>query len=278
MTRPPFQYFGGKTILAPRIVQLLPEHRHYVEPYAGSLAVLLAKPQAPMETVNDIDGDLMLFWRILRERPEELLRACALTPHARVEHRLSYDRPAVLGDLERARRVWVCLTQGRGGTLLSTGWRHYVKPAGNTGFPAYLEAYVERMGPALDRLHRVSLDCRPALEMVERYGRHRDVLLYLDPPYPGDVRSSPGDPRRRTQRYQHEMLGADDHQALLAAVLDCTASVVLSGYASPVYDDALSDWHRVEFRTGTGQSARGEWSQRTEVIWTNRPPAARLSA
>lgn len=269
--KPPLQYFGGKTVLAPRIADLLPAHRHYVEPYSGSLAVLLAKRPAPMETVNDIDSDLMTFWRVLRERPDELIRACALTPHSRAEHALSYDRPDDLDDLERARRVWVCLTQGRGGTLRSTGWRHYVKPAGNTSFPDYLAAYVERMGPVVERLHGVSLECRPALELIDRYGTQPEVLLYVDPPYLGESRSVPDDSRRRTQRYKHEMTGDDDHADLLEQMLACRAAVVLSGYRSDLYDEALADWHRVEIETGTGQSARGEWSKRVEVLWANRP-------
>ncbi len=73
MTAPPMAYFGGKTRLAARIVELLPPHEHYVEPFAGSLAVLLAKPLSRMETVNDLDGDIMTFWRVLRDRPEELI-------------------------------------------------------------------------------------------------------------------------------------------------------------------------------------------------------------
>ena len=73
------------------IVDLLPAHQHYVEPFAGSLAVLLAKPRSKMETVNDLDGDLMTFWRVLRDRPEDLIARCALTPHARAEHQAAYD-------------------------------------------------------------------------------------------------------------------------------------------------------------------------------------------
>src|SRR5690606_27445667 len=101
----PFAYYGGKTTLADKIVQLLPEHDHYVEPFAGSLAVLLAKPRSAMETVNDLDGDLMTFWRVLRDRPEDLARVCSLTPHSRAEHQAAYDL-GVADDLERARRVW----------------------------------------------------------------------------------------------------------------------------------------------------------------------------
>ena len=81
--RPPFEYYGGKTHLAPKIAALLPPHDHYVEPFAGSLAVLLAKEPSRAETVNDLDGDLVTFWRVLRDRPHDLAWAAAMTPHSR---------------------------------------------------------------------------------------------------------------------------------------------------------------------------------------------------
>jgi DNA adenine methylase len=140
--RPPVPYYGGKILLAPRLVQLFPSHVHYVEPYAGSLAVLMAKDRSPMETVNDLDGDLMTFWRVLRERATDLARVCALTPHARAEHVQSFRADGEPDDLEMARRVWVQLTQGRAGVRKRTGWRHYVKPAGETAMPDYLDGYV----------------------------------------------------------------------------------------------------------------------------------------
>lgn len=270
MTRPPIPYFGGKITLAPKIVRLLPRHGHYVEPFCGSLAVLLAKPPSSMETVNDLDGDLMTFWRILRDQPSELARVCALTPHSRAEHQAAYDRTDC-DDLERVRRLWITLTQGRGGTLRRSGWRHYVQPTGATGMPAYLTSYIDRMSAASERLQAVSLECRPALEVIDTYGREADVLLYVDPPYLGSSRSFAGDPRSGTSRYMNEMLGEDDHRELAAALAGCHASVVLSGYPSALYDELYHDWHRTEFATGTGQSARGEWSTRTEVLWSNRP-------
>jgi site-specific DNA-adenine methylase len=98
--KPPVAYCGGKTTIADRIVALLPEHGHYVEPFAGSLAVLLAKPPSRMETVNDIDQDL-IFWRVLRDRPGDLERTCGLTPHSRAEHQLAYQ--AADDELEHAR-------------------------------------------------------------------------------------------------------------------------------------------------------------------------------
>lgn len=265
MTAPPFAYYGGKTTLAQQIVDHLPSHRHYVEPFAGSLAVLLAKPASPMETVNDLDGNLMTFWRVLRDRPDDLMRVCALTPHSRAEHQAAYDL-SVTDDLERARRVWVCLTQGRGNTLRRTGWRHFQDPSrrGPTSMPDYLTSYVQRMRGAANRLAHVSLEARPALDIITDYGRHTEVLIYADPPYLGSTRSS--------RQYAVEMSHDDEHQQLADALLACRASVVLSGYPSPLYDNLYATWHRVEFGTYTGQGNHTDSTdRRTEVLWSNRP-------
>lgn len=259
MPKPPLTYYGGKTSLAGKIMRLLPAHEHYVEPFAGSLAVLLAKPASSMETVNDLDGDLMAFWRVLRDCPADLERVCALTPHSRAEHTAAYE-PAV-DELEQARRVWVRLTQGRGGTLRNTGWRHYVRPVGTTGMPDYLAAYVARIAAAAERLAAVSLECRPALDVIASYGKHRKVCLYVDPPYLASTRTS--------VNYQHEMPRTDQHVELAKALLECEAAVVLSGYDSPLYADLYSSWHRVEIPTATGQAQK--WSARTEVLWSNQP-------
>lgn len=268
MTAPPFAYYGGKTRLADRIVDQFPPHQHYVEPFAGSLAVLLSKPPAAMETVNDLDGDLMTFWRVLRDQPAELVRAAALTPHSRTEHRASETRPEDLSDLERARRVWVQLTQGRGGTLRTTGWRYYLNPASSpsTSFPGYLDGYVGRMAPAAERLRSVSLECRPALEVIEAYGQHENVLLYVDPPYLGSTRAN--------RQYQVEMSSAAEHRELAAALLECRASVVLSGYDSPLYAELYDGWHITRIKTTTGNSNTN--SERTEVLWSNRLPQPTL--
>jgi len=268
--RPPIPYFGGKQMLGPRIVALFPPHRHYVEPYAGSLAVLLAKAPSAMETVNDLDARLVTYWRVLRERPDELIRAIALTPHSRAEFEACTDGDDY-DDVDTARRVHAQLTQGRGAVGVKSGWRHYVKPAGGTGMPDYLVGYLRRFGPVVERLQHVSLECRPALEVIATYGRDPGVLLYVDPPYLGTSRASGNDPRGGTKRYRHEMLGESEHRELLDALLGCSAAVVLSGYPSPLYDEMLGSWpSRVTFETGTGQSAAGEWSTRTEVLWSNR--------
>lgn len=258
---PPFSYFGGKVRIAQQIVKLLPRHEHYVEVCGGSLAVLLAKHPSRMETANDIDGDLVHFWRMLRERPEELIRACALTPHARAEHADSYHRDDC-DDIERARRTWVCVSQGRSGVLRRTGWRHYMDPNGSkTPMPAFLATYIDRMTALVDRLANVSLENRPALDLIRQYGTYRDVLLYVDPPYLGST-------RYRRSDYRHDMRSDDDHRALADALHATRSAVVLSGYPSPLYAALYADWHRVEIQT---TSSLGADRRRTEVLWSNRP-------
>lgn len=261
--RSPILYFGGKTTLGPKIAQMLPPHLHYVEPFAGSLAVLLAKPRSPHETVNDLDGAVMRFWRVLRDRPADLARVCSLTPHSRQEFETAREFE-VDDDLEAARRVWVLLTQGRAGRLTRTGWRHYCDPAGSgVGMPGYLAGYVDRITPAADRLAGVSLESRPALDLIRKYGQVPSVCMYVDPPYLGSTRGP-------DRAYRVEMQDPASHRELAAALHDCQAAIVLSGYPSDLYDRELySDWHRMEFAASTGQG--GTWENRTEVVWSNRP-------
>ncbi|WP_237146493.1 DNA adenine methylase [Mycobacteroides abscessus] len=270
MTAPPMAYFGGKTRLARRIADLLPQHGHYVEPFAGSLAVLLAKEPSKMETVNDLDGLLMTFWRVLREQPDELIRVCALTPHSRGEYLEA--RAADLGrlnDIEVARLVWLQIAQGRGGTMRQTGWRMFVNPNGSSiPMGDYLEAYVNRMAAAAQRLHHVSLECRPGIEVIEQYGSDPGCCLYVDPPYLGDVRRATGN------GYRIEMREPELHVELLESLLRCRASVVLSGYDSELYSEALVGWDRTEM---TATSQGGTDVTRTEVLWVNCPISQQLS-
>nr|WP_234796467.1 MULTISPECIES: DNA adenine methylase [Mycobacteroides] len=240
---------------------MLPPHRHYVEVCGGSLAVLLAKKPSRQETVNDLDGYLMTFWRVLRDRPDELERVCSLTPHSRAERSLAQEISSELDELEIARRVFVALTQGRSGSLTRTGWRHDLRPV-STPMPVVLQRYAGRIGQAVKRIRGVSLECRPAIEMVESYGGDRGNLLYVDPPYVVD----PG--IRRGGEYRVEMRSGKAHRELLESCLGADASVVVSGYSSELYDGMLDGWYRYELPMITSQGS-GD-GRRTEIVWSNR--------
>lgn len=264
--KPPIGYFGSKVRVAPQIVDMLPAHDGYIEPYCGSLTVLLAKAPTGFEVVNDLDRHLMLFWRVLRDRLDELEAACAVTPHSRAEYQASWPIPEdVTDEVEIARRVWVKLTQGRGGALRSTGWRFHEAPEGGTStMPRTLRSYLDRMPPVARRLAQVTLECRPALDVIAGYGRCPTNLLYIDPPYLADTRGAAA--------YRFEMGDEDRHRQLADALHACEAAVVVSGYPSSLYDEDLyAGWDRFEMTAGTGQCVGKGYQERTEVLWSNRP-------
>lgn len=256
----PVPYFGSKQSIAPWIVSLLPDHGHYVEPFCGSLAVLLAKRPSHAETVNDLSRDLMTFWRVLRDQPANLIRVCALTPHSSAEHEAAFEPAPEGDDLETARRVWIRLTQGRSNALQRrTGWRRQIA-RDTQPMPERLNASCDRFAAVAERLASVSLECRPALDVIADYGKQPGVLLYVDPPYVASTRNS--------THYRHEMTGDAEHRELATALADCKASVVLSGYGSDLYAELFDGWHRYEQSTMTGNATSDKG--RTEVLWSNR--------
>lgn len=265
--KPPFAYYGGKTKLAGRIAALMPAHRVYCEPFAGSLAVLLAKPPAAHEVVNDLDGDVVNFWRQLRERPEDLRRACYLTPYAREEFRAAAEPAEV--DLERARRWWVRVTQSYARTgPTGSGWS-----TGMTRTQSRAAACVSmcgRMAEVADRIRPVVIECRDAVEVIGTYDAP-DTVHYVDPPYLASARRKDG----RTSglgAYATEMGAAADHEALAEVLNRCAGTVLLSGYASPLYEDLYARWHRIEWDVHLATANRkGHAARAMEVLWSNRP-------
>lgn len=182
--RTPLTYYGGKQALARQIVPLLPSHRVYLEPFAGGAAVLFAKPRAERETLNDLDGTIMRFWRALRDQPDELAQAVALTPYGRQEWRESRDETD--DDLEAARRLLVNVDQS-----FSRSRRSWAPPCIGDGRgrwqPGSWANLPAKLLAATDRLAGVALENCDALSLIERFDRD-DCVMYLDPPYTGDHR------------------------------------------------------------------------------------------
>lgn len=263
MVKSPVPYYGSKVHLAPRIARLLPPHDHYIEPFAGGLSVLFAKERSLVETVNDIDRELVTFWRVLRDRADDLVRVCELTPHSRTELNLAQHVPG-MDELEIARRVFVRLTQGRAGRMESTGWRYQVRYTRESN--SDVTRMLDRLAPAAARLQGVQLECKPAMDIITRYGADPANLIYADPPYLGETRD------RRVNSsgggYRHDMAKRSEHRDLADALRACAAAVVLSGYRSDLYDELYADWHSEEIPHWTGQGNKD--SARCEVLWSNR--------
>ena len=201
-SRTPLTYYGGKQRLASQIVALMPPHRVYREPFAGGAAVLFAKPRAARETLNDIDGQVMRFWRALRDRPDELVAALAATPYSRAEWNLCREQPHAAGDVEAARRflVWIDQSFSREGT----GWSPPSIPFDRRGrWQARAWANLpDKLAAAAHRLAGVALEHSDALELIPRYDQPAAVI-YCDPPHAGPWRLEPGQGGYRHDEAEH---------------------------------------------------------------------------
>ena len=233
---------------------MMPPHRSYLEPFFGSGAVLFSKPPSPIETVNDIDGDIVNFFTVLREQPEELARLIYLTPYARDVFDDAH-RNRGEGPLDRAYRFAIRSKMGYGfKTYTQTGFK--IDIAGRQGSYA-VRAWTkmpELVQQLSGRLKDVQIEHRPALDVIRRFN-FGNVLIYADPPYLLETRGG--------KQYRHEM-NEQDHLDLLAALLEHKGYVILSGYPSEMYDRELKGWSRI-CRKSYNQNA----DQRTEVLWVN---------
>lgn len=270
----PFSYYGGKGALAEWIASLMPAHRVYLEAFAGSAAVLFAKPRSTHEIINDVDGDVVNFFRVLRENPDELELACRLTPYSREEFARATPGED-LDSIERARRWWVRVNQSfaKMGTA-STGWSTSIRRGSNNARSVWNR--IDRFVPCVERLAGVTIENRDALTLI---GEHAvdDAVIYVDPPYLAQTRS--GLQRRPSGDYAHEFAREDEHRALAEVLHQSPATVILSGYPSGLYEDLYADWSRVE-RTVLRRTSNGRSNPKphaVEVLWSNRPlPATGL--
>lgn len=268
INRPALRYYGGKWRIAKWILREFPPHRCYVEPFGGAASVLLRKTPAALEVYNDLDGDVVTFFRVLRDRPADLVRAVTLTPYSREELELSFAPAADLDDLERARRLFVRMWQGRGGARNNwrPGWRFQRSDNQRTSF---VDDWIgnERLSAISERLRLVQIEASPALDVIARFDTP-ETLFYCDPPYVHSTRSA----RWRFEGYSHEMAEAD-HAALLGALREIRGMAIVSGYETPLYEDLLGDWRKETRATITdGSNRRAKKPRAVEAIWIS--PAA----
>lgn len=269
-TRPILRWHGGKWRLAPWIISHFPPHRIYVEPFGGAGSVLLRKPRVLGEVYNDLDGEIVNIFRVLRDRAaaEVLIRALALTPFAREEFYLSYE-PAP-DPVERARRCIVRCSMGFGSSSRRknrTGFRARAYRKNVTG-PMDFANLPPALLAIIDRLRGVCIENRLGTEVIAQQD-DTDTLFYVDPPYVVATRSSIRWPSDHDRAYAHDMTD-DDHRALAAQLRTVKGMVVLSGYACPLYGELYGDWAQAS----TDALADGAIPRR-EMLWLNPACIAR---
>lgn len=261
--RQPLRYYGSKWRIAAWLISHFPQHYHYVEPYGGGANVLLNKAPSKLETYNDLDRSVVTFFRILRERLEELIEAIELTPYARAELDLANDTfingPTPADDLERARQFYVRCQQGRssGSSVWRTSWRYMVTDGRSKTLTAEWNEH-SHLWTTAKRLLQVQIECKPALEIIDKYDSS-DTLFYLDPPYTHAERCS------WLKAYQFELSDAD-HVELAERLHRIAGMAIISGYPSELYADLyeVHGWQRKETKARTNKNTFV-----TEAIWLN---------
>lgn len=265
--RPVLRWYGGKWKLAPWIIAHFPAHRVYVEPYGGAGSVLLRKPRAYAEVWNDLDGEAVNLFRVLRDevQAQRLIELLRLTPFSRDEFVSARD--VCVDPIERARRLITYAFMGFGANAharVPTGFRSNSNRSGTTpahdwaNYPAALVAIV-------DRLRGVVIENRDAKAVMATHDSP-ETLHYVDPPYVWETRGR-GNVYDVAYRGYAVELSDDDHRELLDFLKTLEGGVLLSGYPTLMYDTALPGWQRVQ----THAHADGARA-RTEVLWLN--PAA----
>lgn len=261
-----FGWYGGKYSHLDWLLPLLPMTTHYCEPFAGSAAVLLNRLPAPVETLNDADGEIVNFFCVLRDQPDDLIRAIGLTPFSREEFEKAITEPRDdLTDVERARRFFVRARQVRTGLAqkASSGrWAHcrLTSRAGMAGAVSRWLGSVEGLSEIAQRLLRVQIESGPAIEIIQRYDSP-ETLFYCDPPYPHDSRSD-------HHAYGYEMSDAE-HRKLADVLRSVKGMVAISGYRSRLMDELYGDWYPIEAPEKVVHSVK---TPRQEILWANYHP------
>jgi DNA adenine methylase len=264
VTRPAIRYHGAKFRLAPWIIKHFPPHYRYVEPFGGAAGVLLQKPRCYAEVYNDLDGNIVNFFRVLRD-PEQraaLLEQLVLTPYARDEFDLAWEPTD--DPIESARRLCVRAQMGfgsSGATKGTTGFRIDTKRAYSTAQDLWAE-YPDQLTAVGVRLSGVLIENKPALEVMTNHDAP-NTLHFVDPPYVLSTRTLDSAGRGY---YRHEMTD-DDHAELLKLLKSLQGMVIITGYETDLYRDTLRDW-RVESTSARISAGRGT-KLRTEMLWMN---------
>jgi DNA adenine methylase len=275
----PLKWWGGKHYIATKLIALMPRHLHYVEPFAGGLAVLLEKDpfdqskywgekgyeQGISEVVNDIQRELTNFWRVLQREDTfaTFQRQIDAMPFSQIEWEdaEAQEHPRNDLDVEAAVAFFVRCRQSRAGGFkdFATLSRNRTRRMQNEQASAWWNC-VEGLPAVSARLRRVVILNEPAVDVIRREDGER-TLFYLDPPYLHETRAAVG-------TYQHEMT-EDDHRKLLAVIKQCQGKVVLSGYPNPLYDGELAGWRRQEFAIDNKAAGGKTKREMTESVWMN---------
>lgn len=277
--KPLVQWFGGKARMARIIANKMPGHKIYVEPFGGAAGVLMAKQPAEIEIYNDLHSGIVNLFRVVRnpDKCQALINLLEFTPYSREEWRdCTKTWENELDDVEKARKFFTSLEQNFIGNTSGGSWGFGGKLHGTNKAKTFANS-LPNLRAVCERLRGVLIENSPALNVMRQWDAP-DTLIYADPPYLPETRSKIGD-------YKHE-LTTDHHVELLEFLLQAKSKIILSGYPSKLYSEALESngWKREDYSaiaasalnsTNNGLKGRpADFAKRTESLWIN--PAAAL--
>ncbi len=247
--------------MAKQIVSLLPEHKSYLEPFFGSGAVLFSKPRSAIETVNDLNDDIVNLFKDIQTQPDILEEKLFYTPYSRSVYETAWNEMPS-NEVDRAFNFIIKSTMSHGFRVFEkSGWKNDIAGRERAYAVKHWNDLPDIVREVALRLKQVQVEQRPAMELIDRFNRE-EVCMYIDPPY---VLST-----RTREQYSHEMTDKD-HEELLDLLTQSKAKVLLSGYDNAIYDSYLSNWERLEFPATAEHGLK-----RTEVLWMNFEPAYQL--
>lgn len=246
------KYPGAKWKISDWVLSHFPEHKVYLEPFFGSGAVFFKKKPSYIETINDINGDIVNLFRVCREQPYELATLIQLTPFARDEFIRCKE---IVGDnVERARKTLVRYHQSFGTSNSSkNSWRN-VQTYGGPRCATMWNDLPDIIIQSCERLKNAQIENTDAFTLMERYNNSQ-TLIYCDPPYLQGL--------RKKKIYANE-LSDSDHKRLLQIIKKSSSKIIISGYDNELYNFELADWN-----TDTVETTAQMGLRRIEKIWMN---------
>ena len=254
-----FPYYGGKHFHVKWLLSRLPKCHHYVEPFCGAAHVALNREPSAIETINDLNGELINFFIQLRNNTDELIAKLELTLYSRDELKLA--RQPCDDNIERARRWFVCRMQAFGALFGSKGWSYNVATPKSKQVSSWNNK-IEQLPRLVARLRQFQIESKPAIDIIKRFDRP-GTLFYCDPPYIQDSRVD-------KDSYLGYEMSDEDHRQLSRVLHTCEGKVAISGYRCELSEELYGSWYRYDKDTVSRTTTVGNnYPKRIESLWVN---------
>ncbi len=269
MLNSPFKWVGGKSRLRKFIIPIIPPHSCYVEPFAGAAWVLFGKSKSDVEVLNDIDQELITFFRVVRNQPEELIASFEWELASRAEFdRLASLDPHSLSDVQRAHRFYYLIMAGWGGEARYPRFQTSIRDGGHGNrLIGALKTLRKRLMPIHERLRTVIIENLDWRDCLDRYDSDSTVM-YLDPPYLGNG-----------VNYKFNMRGEHDHRSIADYLKEAKSLWILSSYDTASIRELFNGYPVTPIQSssgmGTGKAEQRIGRKRTinqEILITNFNP------